>query len=310
MRSNSDKFIGGSEIASIMGVHPYRSALMTWAYKTGRLVENPSDFLLEAGEIGADLEAYVAKRFEKKSGYKVAITEKHYQHPEYEFIKGHIDRLIVGEQAMLECKTASAYLEKSWKDDLIPVHYVLQVNWYLGLSGFKKGYIAVLIGGQKFMWKPLEFDEALYDKQIHAAVDFWENYILTDKPPMATALDNDTLLELYPVSTGKSLTLQGEAAMTLNNLLEDRYGALEAKNNIEGELEDIDAQIKQFIGENDEVETDQYRAIWKTISQTRLDNDRLKQDGLYEKYIKQSSYRALRAYDKNKANTKKLKELA
>lgn len=293
-----------------MGVHPYRSALMTWAYKTGRLVEQPSNFMIEAGEIGADLEAYVAKRFEKKSGYRVKLTDKQYQHPVHEFIRGSVDRLILGEEALLECKTASAYLEKDWKGDDIPVHYVLQVNWYLGLAGFKHGYIAVLIGGQKFMWKKVDFDQRLFDKQIEAAVNFWQNHILTDQPPMATGLDNDTLLELYPESTGTVKHVSGDEMLTLNNLLEDRYGALEAKKNLEGELEAIDARLKQVIGDHDEVQTDQYRVTWKTVAQSRIDTDRLKAEGLYDKFLKVSSYRALRSYDKNKANTKKLKEIA
>lgn len=301
-------YIGGSEIASIMGVSRWSSPLRVWAEKTGRLENTVSN--LEAVEIGSELEEYVAKRFERKTGFKVRRDNTDFRHEVYEYLVGHIDRKIVSEDAVLECKTTSAYNFKEWEGEGIPVEYVLQVNWYLGLTKKNQGYIAVLIGGQRFLWKEIRFDVSLFDKQVKAAVNFWEEHIVKDIPPVATGLDNETLLELYPVSTGKSLTLQGEAAMTLNNLLEDRSGALEAKKNLEGELEEIDARIKQFIGENDEVETDQYRATWKTISQTRLDNDRLKQDGLYEKYTKQSCYRALRAYDKNKANTKKLKELA
>ena len=37
-----------------------------------------------------------------------------------------VDRLIVGEDAGLECKTASAYNADKWKDGDIPLHYVMQ----------------------------------------------------------------------------------------------------------------------------------------------------------------------------------------
>jgi len=308
MKTDRDKFIGGSEIAAIMGVSRWSSPLRVWAEKTGRLENTVGN--LEAVEIGSELEDYVAKRFSRKTGFKIAVAEASLIHPQYDFLRGHIDRQIVGEPSLLECKTTSAYNLNEWQGDQVPVEYVLQVNWYLGLAGFKKGYIAVLVGGQKFIWKELQFNSELFDKQVEAAVSFWQNHILTDQPPMATGLDNETLLELYPASTGTVKHMSGDEMLTLNNLLEDRYGALEAKKNLEGELEELDAKIKQFIGDNDEVQTDQYRVTWKTVAQSRVDTDKMKAEGVYDKFLKVSSYRALRSYDKNKANTKKLKEIA
>jgi len=308
MKQDRDKFIGGSEIASIMGVSRWSSPLKVWAEKTGRLENTVGN--LEAVEIGSELEDYVAKRFSRKTGFKVAEATASLIHPEHDFLRGHIDRQIVGEPSLLECKTTSAYNLNEWQGDQVPIEYVLQVNWYLGLAGFKLGYIAVLVGGQKFIWKELRFNSELFDKQVEAAVIFWNHHILNDQPPMATGLDNDVLLDLYPTSTGTVRQVTGDEMLTLNNILEDRYGALEAKKNLEGELETLDAQLKQWIGEHDEVQTDQYRVTWKTVTQSRIDADRLKAEGIYDKYLKVSSYRALRSYDKNKATTKKLKEIA
>ena len=38
-----------------------------------------------------------------------------------------VDRMVVGEDAGLECKTVSAYGADKWKDGQIPVHYLLPV---------------------------------------------------------------------------------------------------------------------------------------------------------------------------------------
>ncbi|MCT9872589.1 YqaJ viral recombinase family protein, partial [Paenarthrobacter aurescens] len=71
--------------------------------------------------------------------------------------------MIVGEKSILECKTTSAYNAKEWVDDEIPASYIVQVQYYLGILGpeYKKGYFAVLIGGNRFVWKEVERDEEL-----------------------------------------------------------------------------------------------------------------------------------------------------
>ena len=55
-----------------------------------------------------------------------------------------VDRLIVGENAGLECKTASAYNADKWKDNVIPEHYLIQCYHYMAVTGKKEWYIAVL----------------------------------------------------------------------------------------------------------------------------------------------------------------------
>ena len=38
-----------------------------------------------------------------------------------------VDRLVAGEDAGLECKTANAYNADKWKDGRIPLHYVINL---------------------------------------------------------------------------------------------------------------------------------------------------------------------------------------
>jgi len=74
---------------------------------------------------------------------------------------------------VFEAKTASAYKSVEW-DGAIPDEYVLQIQHYLSVTGYKGAYIAVLIGGNSFRWKFVERDEELIAILIQLERDFWE----------------------------------------------------------------------------------------------------------------------------------------
>src|SRR5690606_14440419 len=146
----------------------------------------------DAAYFGSLLEDLVAKEFEKRTGKKVRRNNFILQHPKYDFIIANIDREVVGENALLECKTASAYYAKEWENDEVPAPYLVQVQHYMGVTGYEKAYIAVLIGGQKFVWKEIERDDELINMIFEAEIDFWNNHVLANVPP---ALDGSSAAE-------------------------------------------------------------------------------------------------------------------
>ena len=113
-RKNS---IGGSESASILGMNPYSSAYTVWADKLGKLPEIDDN---EAMRQGRDLEAYVAQRFTEQTGKKVRRENNILWNPDYPFAHANVDRLVVGEDAGLECKTCSALRMKEFKNGAFP----------------------------------------------------------------------------------------------------------------------------------------------------------------------------------------------
>lgn len=287
------KFIGASEIGAIMGLSPFETPLSLWAKKTGAL---PLDDLanFEAAEWGVRLEEVVAQKFSQKNGVKLMAYKKRFVHPKYDFISCELDRIVVGTDELVEVKTCNAWLAKKWAGDEIPLNYVAQVNLQLGLAERKKGHFAVLVGGSKYLEKFIEFDEEFYNQEIEAAVHFWETFVLSDVAPMASEGDSETLFSLFPSARPETIHLDGEKAMAIDELIESRSGALESKNHCEEELDKIDVQIKQMIGEAEAVETDKYIATWKNQTRQLADIEKLKNDGIFEKYKKLSSSRVLR----------------
>lgn len=262
---NRSDFIGGSDIAAVMGMSRWQTPLGIWAEKTGKLMNKLDEEKPEYVTLGQELESFVADKFSKETGKKVRRDTRDFTHPEYPFLVAHIDRRITGSDEILECKTASAWKEKEWLGEEIPTEYILQVQWYLGITGMKKAYLAVLIGGQKFRWKVVDFDQDLFDTMVKAAVHFWREYVEKNVQPIAIANDNATLYELYPDSdVDKAITWEGDEEIEVNQLLDSRAAGIQAKKEIDVELKDIEAKIKQKLGEAEKGRTGQYTVTWKT----------------------------------------------
>lgn len=259
--------IGGSDIAAVMGMSRWTTPLKLWAEKTGEIErEDISD--LEHVELGTELEDFVAKKFERRykkdTGVEIKVRRdsRDFRHKKYPFLVAHIDRRITGSDELLECKTCSAFKLKEWEGDEIPREYILQVIWYLGICEMKKGYIAVLIGGQKFMWKEIEFDKDLFDMMVKAAVRFMDS-VEKKEAPMASVGDKDTLSEIFPEGAGVYEPTDKEVA-DFNVALSSRAELLKQKKDIEDAIEALENRVKQTIGECEALDTGKYKVSWKT----------------------------------------------
>ena len=58
-------------------------------------------------------EDLVAKLFEKETGKKVRNHNYMMYHKDYPFISANVDKVLVSENAILECKTASEFKRKT-----------------------------------------------------------------------------------------------------------------------------------------------------------------------------------------------------
>ncbi|MGE6261314.1 YqaJ viral recombinase family protein [Heyndrickxia sporothermodurans] len=96
------KGIGGSDAGVILGLNKYRTAFELWLEKTNQV--EPIEIDNEAIYWRNEMENVVAKELEKWIDKKVRRSNFMYSHPEHPFIKANVDRFVVGESAVLECK--------------------------------------------------------------------------------------------------------------------------------------------------------------------------------------------------------------
>lgn len=285
---NRNKFIGGSEIAAVMGQSRWCSPYKLWAIKTGK-IPAPDLSNNEAVQIGSKLEQFVAELFAERTGKKIRRAPKVYQHSKYPFLVAHIDRLIVNSDELLEVKTCSAYKLEEWENK-IPREYVLQVIFYLGITGKKRGWLCCLIGGQKFDYKVIEFDEELFNLMVEKATKFW-GMVQNNIPPVILPEDGDTLGEVYAEHTDDMVESQE---------LNDRVAYVQElkmhRDEINQEIKEIETELKATIADKAGLITDKYKVTWKTQTRTTPDLDKLREEQpeLMKKYTLTKSIRVLR----------------
>jgi putative phage-type endonuclease len=304
------KYIGGSDIAAVMGMSRWKTPLKLWLEKTGEA--EPDDLSKnEAVQLGSELEEFVAQKFARETGKQVRKQSKMYIHKDYPFMAAHIDRLITGADEILECKTCGSYKEDEWaeiveiieKDGIkeekiiekVPKEYLLQVIWYLGITGKKLAHIAVLIGGQKFKKRKIEFDEELFEVMVDMAKAFW-NCVQTKTPPAVAPEDNTVLSEIFSNPNNELIQNQDiEKNIVKLQQIKDDISALT------GEKDMLEAELKSIIGESLGVETEKFKVTWPKYQKIQINTKRLKDDGLYDSYVDKSSYRRLVVSEKKKA---------
>ncbi|MCZ4246988.1 YqaJ viral recombinase family protein [Bacillus amyloliquefaciens] len=286
------KGIGGSDASVILGINKWQTPFELWLDKTGQVPVSESGS--EAAYFGSLLEDIVAKEFEVRSGKKVRRKKSMLKHPEYDFILANVDRMIVGEKAILECKTTSAYNLKEWEDNEIPDSYIVQVQHYLGVLGpeYKKAYFAVLIGGNKFVWKEIERDDELIAMIFQAEVEFWNEKVLGGKAPV---LDGSSAAEEYlkqrysEAEGGKVVDLTSANKTRIQQYLQLK----EQINELTLQAKELENQIKHEMKEAEYGFIGNYQTSWKSVSTNRIDSKKLKEQfpDVYEKVTKEVQFR-------------------
>lgn len=280
--------IGGSDAGAVCGVNPFRSAFDVWLDKTsGEIKEEDS----EAMRQGRDLEEYAAERFTEETGIKVKRTNYFYRSDKNPFMTADPDRLIVGENAALECKTCSAYSADKWSGGKIPESYEIQCAHYMSVLDLDRMYIACVILGKGFEWRKIERDRDFERSLILLEKDFWENKVLERVIPDPDGSGAyDKALEDYFIRKDgkKSLPLKG-----FDRELERRRELTELIEKMETERNVIDQKIKLFMEDSESAVSEKYRISWPYTETSRLDIKRLKEErpDIYKEYVKVSGGR-------------------
>lgn len=292
--------IGGSEAAAIAGLNPYSSAFTVYWDKLGK---SESIEISEAMRQGTDLEEYVAKRFCEATGKKVRKCEYMLQSAEHPFMVADVDRFVVGENAILECKTSRNASNYSYEDaNNIPAYQLIQCLHYMSVVGAEKAYLATLIFGKDF--NIVEINASDYKDDIASLVQiekrFWEENVLKEIPPKPDGSERSTAIisEQFPSANEElpPVDLMGYSSQ-LKRLSELKKQITELMD----EKTEIENTLKTALGEAPVGEYGDFRVTWKNRESTRLDSKALKADmpDVYAKYAKTLSTRTFLFTEKN-----------
>jgi len=170
--------IGGSDVAMILGVSRFGSAMRVYLEKRRQVAPLIETSRMRWGKI---LEEPVAREYEVQSGRKVRRAAAFIRHPDYPWAFANIDRwsdLKGTPRRVLEVKTADVFSRSDFGEkgtDQVPPDYLLQVMWYLFVTGKDEADMAVLVGGNDFGIYLIKRDDALITKMLTICAAFWED---------------------------------------------------------------------------------------------------------------------------------------
>ena len=276
------KGIGGSDVGAILGVSPWKSAATVYLEKIGEIPLEGNDS--ERMRIGRDLEEYVAQRFSEATGKKVRRNNHMLHHDDYPFIFADIDREVVGENAILECKTTNSYAKSQWENGA-PIYYELQCQHYMLVTGAERCYIACLIGNEAFTYHVIERDAEAMSALLSIEKDFWMNYVEAGQlpPPDGSEDYSEALRKMYPGGSDESVELSSKASRNiarldvLNEEIKERKAEADLlKQEIHIQMEDAEMAFA----------IDGRKVTYKSGERTSLDTKKLKSErpDIYKEY--------------------------
>ena len=260
-------FIGGSDAGAVAGMNPYKGPYAVWLDKTGKQTElDESSITLE---VGSFLEQYVADKFTEITGKRVMKVKSMLMNELYPWACADIDRRVVGEDAILECKTTGSLTNmKLLRNGEYPMSWYCQMTHYLAVTGAKKAYLAVLINNREFKWFELERSQDEIDSLMRMEERFWQ-HVTENTPPEVAEADAETVSEYFRDKAGED-----ETALDLTpymSVLDEYSEAVDAKRAAEEREGELRARLCAAMGEYTAAGCKGYRLTWKPQERRTFD---------------------------------------
>lgn len=293
-------YIGGSDVAAILGVSPWKSKLQLWQEKTGEFVEEISREKEKIFSRGKRWEPVVIEMLLdelKDRGHDVEVIGRNnrYQDKEIDYLAAEIDLelLIDGARINGEMKTVHPFAAGDWGEqgtDDIPMYYTAQVLHGQMITGDQQTVVAALIGADDLRVYFVDRDDGVIQHIRSEEQKFWESIQAMQRPDPTTL---DDILRLY----GKDNGMAYEADEALMSLIRDLQDTKLTIKNAEAAVTRIQTLIGQTIKDASTVIYGGKPVMtWKTQSTNRLDVERIKTQapGIYKQYLKTTDSRVLR----------------
>jgi putative phage-type endonuclease len=267
--------IGGSDIAAILGVNPYRSAHDVWLEKVG-YTEPADDPPSEAAYWGQQIEDILAAEYAKRENVRllhVPTANGIVISPTEEWVMGSPDRLVDAAPLVgLELKMAGLRQAGRWGEpgtDQIPEGYLLQVQWYARLTEAVRWDLAVLLG-QEFRIYRVNPHPDLHQALHDIAARFWFDHVV---PKVAPEIDHSEgarrlMHTVFPIQQDEIRPATDEEVLLAHDLRTasrelERFALVQAK------LRNL---LCSHIGFAEGIAGADFRLVWKRTKDGRVTN--------------------------------------
>lgn len=233
-------YIGGGNIAGILGVSPYKSPLDEYL-----VITNPEPEVIPPERQAffkrrKALEPFAAEVFSQVTGLAIVARNQAYHDRALPFLRAEID-FEVSDGGNGETKTVHPLALREWGDsgtDDIPTYVLAQVQHGLGLTNRHHAWVHALVGLDDDRIYRIERDQAVIDGMRAHATTFWHAHVMPRVPPPPTTLEDLRLL--YPTDSGRVLEADESLAWAVAELKRVKAAA----KAIETDQEELEARIK------------------------------------------------------------------
>ena len=293
-------FLGGSDMAAVCGVSPWKTPLELWREKVGLQEEKPVDSF--AAELGRRFERPILEMALEKLGIEewqesqckpdeaesvandvgaAVIFNIRQRHDLHEFVAAEADALVIlegGERWVIDAKRTGNLCE--WTADpermRAPLHYEAQFRLQTAVFNAHRHFAAVLpsqswMGFHVVETEPEPFAEAAL---LSDAKGFWQNHVLAGVPPEPSDYAEASLL--WPLNEPRSMVQASAHSLELIDRLRTAKAAKKAASD---EEKSIQLELAKMIQDHEGIADEQGRPLvtWKKQTSRRIDTAMLKE---------------------------------
>lgn len=241
------KGLGATDCAAVMGLSPYKTPYELWLEKTGR-TEDQAILSEDRLRLRHAHEETIAREYAFQKQVKLKRVNSTVYHKRLPFMLCNLDRVIIGQRKIVECKSSSGFMRQIWGingTDEAPLHYILQVQHQLACAEYDDADLAALIDIDDYRIYPMPRNEKVIQRIEDACEKFWTENVLKDIAPEPTTRGDLKLM--YPLNNGNFI----EVGHNVHLILDDLDSVKAQTKTLDDERERIEKEIIQMIADND-----------------------------------------------------------
>jgi len=241
------KGIGATDCAVVMGLSKYKTPYELWLEKTNRREEEAilTDDRLHLRHAH---EETISREYMRRKNVKLRRVNQTIFHKQLPFMLCNLDRVIIGQKKIIECKSSSGFMREHWGEtgsDQAPIEYLLQVQHQMACAEYENADIAALIDIDDYRIYSIQRNEKIIQKIKDACEKFWNENVLADIPPPPTTRGDLKLM--YPINNGNFIECESTIHLLLNNI-EKIKGQIKQSTT---EKEGLEKELIEIIANND-----------------------------------------------------------
>ena len=272
--------IGGSDIAALLGVDPYRTPMQLWLDKTGRGDPFTGNYATDRGH---HMEAFLLDIYGQQHPGTIIDTAPDdmpsiIAHPDVPAARVSLDGIAHNKHSsyLLEVKTAGHRQVAKWADGAIPDAYQVQVGYQLAVTGLDHAVIVADVAGE-YHERTVHADANFTAAVLAEVADWWWDHIHPDgphkTPPPDPARDRDLLARVWtPNLDAEPVVIDADLAQRLRDT---KAAANAAQTHYELTAAEVQAAMADAVDAIDP--TGSKVATWRpTKAAERIDAKRLR----------------------------------